>query len=136
MALNIIILSAGITDLTTALALTKQLPSPKPKIKILELRSAPLTIGGAVNLTPKALRYLDHLAVHEIILANDMGADCKTIELFDLYSGTKSSELDSRGEDENGIGKDENKKYFASRVMSPNCRKLCSQMLKNKQISR
>lgn len=117
MAPQIIILGAGITGLATALALHKYLPSPKPRITIYEIRASPSTIGGAVNLTPKALRYLDHLGVYQIFEDKKVGAECRTIELFDLYSGTKYAEVDFRGADGNGIGKGEGKKFFSRRVM-------------------
>lgn len=116
MPLNIIILGAGIAGLTSALALRKHLPSPKPKITVYEIRQAPSTIGGAVNLTPKALRYLDHVGVLEIMLSKEIGAECKVIDLFDLYSGKKYSEVDFGGPDGKGIGKTDDQKYFARRV--------------------
>lgn len=115
--MHIIIMGAGITGLTTALALRKHIPDLKPRITIIEVRSAPSTIGGAVNLTPKALRYLDYLGVHDIIVSKDLGAECKTIELFDLYSAAKYSEVDFQGPEGRGIGREEGKKFFARRVM-------------------
>jgi salicylate hydroxylase len=59
--LQILILGGGIAGLTTALSLTKFSPSPPPTITIFEIRPEPATIGGAVNLTPNALRLLSHL---------------------------------------------------------------------------
>ncbi|KAK4501930.1 hypothetical protein PRZ48_007740 [Zasmidium cellare] len=117
MALQIVIIGAGITGLSSAIALKKYLPDPKPIITIVETRSAPSTIGGAVNLTPKALRYLDHLGVLEVLHAEGAGAECRAIELFDLYTGSKTADLDFRGRDGDGIGKTGSKKYFAMRVM-------------------
>ena len=116
MAIHIMILGAGITGLTSALALSDNLLDTVAKITIFEIRSTPATIGGAVNLTPKALRYLDHLGVHDVILQNGFGARCTTIELFDLYSGSKYAELDFRGAIGKGIGTP-GKEHFSRRVM-------------------
>ena len=113
MVLSISILGAGISGLTSALPLQKHLPAPKPDITTYELRDAPSTIGGAVNLTPKALRYLDHLGLN----ARQLGVECKTIELFDLYTGAKYAEVDFQGQSGNGIGNDESKCFFSARVM-------------------
>ena len=117
MPLHVIILGAGITGLTSALALHRFLPEPKPKITVYEIRATPSTIGGAVNLTPKALRYLDYLGVLDILKSKGQGAECKTIEIFDIYSGKKAAELDFRGPEGRGIGKEKGKEYFARRVM-------------------
>lgn len=113
MVLDIGILGAGITGLSSALALLKYLPSPGPKITVYEIRGAPSTIGGAVNLTPKALRYLHHLGID----SRKLGAECRKIELFDLYSGTKYSDLDFQGPEGQGIGHDDANKFFSARVM-------------------
>lgn len=117
MPLRVVIIGAGITGLSSAIALNKYSPSPKPTITIVEIRSAPSTIGGAVNLTPKALRYLDHLGVLKILQDEGAGAECKSIELFDLYTGSKTAELDFKGRDGDGIGRKGSKKYFAMRIM-------------------
>ena len=117
MALNIVVLGSGIAGLSSALALSKNLPSPTPSITIYEVRDALSDIGGAVNLTPKALRYLDHLGVLDILHAKGLGAECKTIEIYDLYSGNKYAEVDFRGPYGNGIGKPGSKEYLAMRVM-------------------
>lgn len=60
---HIVIVGAGPAGLSTALALVKQPPvSSSPlHITVLELRDGVQTLGGAVNLTPLALRYLDWL---------------------------------------------------------------------------
>jgi len=89
MAIHIMILGAGITGLTSALALSDNLLDTLAKITIFEVRSAPATIGGAVNLTPKALRYLDHLGVHDIILQNGFGAR----SLLDLLKEQNDTEI-------------------------------------------
>lgn len=55
-----IIIGGGITGIATALALTKH---NHISCSVFEIRSSPATIGGAINLTPNALRYLEHLGV-------------------------------------------------------------------------
>jgi salicylate hydroxylase len=104
--LNIIILGGGIAGLTTALALTKYTPAshPPPNIDIYEIRPQPATIGGAVNLTPNALRLLAHLGALDEIRARKYGKECLAVEVFDLYSGSKLAESSFRGPDGKGLG--------------------------------
>jgi len=111
--LRVIILGGGIAGLTTALALTKFAPAGKvPKIDIYEIRPVPATIGGAVNLTPNALRMLDHLGALPIIRENDYGRTIDYLEIFDVYSG-KLAESDFKGPEGKGIG---NPPYKALRI--------------------
>src|ERR1700753_4224355 len=102
--LQVLILGGGIAGLTTALALTKFAPAGKvPKIQIFEIRPVPATIGGAVNLTPNALRLLDHLGALPVIRENDYGMTINAVEIFDLYSG-KLAESSFRGPNGDVIG--------------------------------
>ncbi|KAK8104812.1 uncharacterized protein PG998_011845 [Apiospora kogelbergensis] len=102
--LDIIILGGGIAGLTTALALTKFAPRDAvPRIHIFEIRPVPATIGGAVNLTPNALRMLNHLGVYELIRERNYGKDIDELEVFDLHS-TKLAVSDFRGPEGKGIG--------------------------------
>ncbi len=111
--LRIIILGGGISGLTTALALTKFAPPGKvPSIEIFEIRPELATIGGAVNLTPNALRLLDHLGALPIIRERDYGRTIDYLEVFDVYSG-KLAESDFSGPDGKGIG---NPPYKALRI--------------------
>jgi salicylate hydroxylase len=111
--LNIIILGGGIAGLTTALALTKFAPEGQiPRIQIFEIRPVPATIGGAVNLTPNALRLLDHLGALQIIRDNDYGRTIDYLEVFDIYS-TRLATSDFSGPEGNGIG---NPPYKALRI--------------------
>jgi salicylate hydroxylase len=112
LVMDIVILGAGIAGLTTALALRKHLTDPIAAITIYEIRPGPSTIGGAVNLTPKALRYLDYLGID----TKQLGVPCKTIQLYDLYTGQQYAELDFRGDDGNGVGA-VGKKHHAARVL-------------------
>lgn len=104
--LRITILGGGIAGLTTALSLTKFAPpdGPPPLITIYEIRPEPATIGGAVNLTPNALRLLAHLGALQEIQAADYGAPCPAVEVFDLYSGAKIAESSFRGSEGKGLG--------------------------------
>jgi len=101
--LEILILGAGIAGLTTALSLTK-FTSPPPNITIFELRPEPATIGGAVNLTPNALRLLSHLGALDEINAKQYGAECLAVEVFDLYTNKKIAESSFRGPEGKGLG--------------------------------
>lgn len=102
--LDIIILGGGIAGLTTALALTKYAPKGQvPRIRIFEIRPVPATIGGAVNLTPNALRLLDDLGALPIIRERDYGREIDYLEVFDVYS-TRLATSDFSGPDGKGIG--------------------------------
>jgi salicylate hydroxylase len=113
--LRITILGGGIAGLTTALSLTKFAPpdGPPPLITIYEIRPEPATIGGAVNLTPNALRLLAHLGALQEIQAANYGAPCPAVEVFDLYSGTKIAESSFRGSEGKGLGEPP---YMALRI--------------------
>jgi salicylate hydroxylase len=104
--LQILILGGGIAGLTTALSLTKFSPSTSPPatITIFEIRPKPATIGGAVNLTPNALRLLSHLGALSEIRANNSGAECLAVEVFDLYTNRKIAESSFRGPHGKGLG--------------------------------
>ncbi|KAJ8606196.1 hypothetical protein MRB53_041138 [Persea americana] len=77
---------------------------------------APSTIGGAVNLTPKALRYLDYLGVYSLFLSREQGAECRKIDLLDLYTGSKYAEVDFEGTTGRGMGHTEEQRFVARRV--------------------
>ncbi|BCS23067.1 FAD-dependent oxidoreductase [Aspergillus puulaauensis] len=61
MSTHVAIIGAGLSGLTLALALHQQ----SIRCTLYEARSAPLDIGGAVMLSPNALRILDALNVYE-----------------------------------------------------------------------
>jgi salicylate hydroxylase len=112
---EVVILGGGICGLAVALALTKYV-SPPPRINIFELRPEPATIGGAINLTPNALRYLYHLGVLDVIKQEGFGSNVDKIELFSLGTGARLGEIDftdaaNKGE---GFG---NPPYKALRIM-------------------
>lgn len=102
--MDILILGGGVAGLTTALALTKFAPSGQvPNIRIFEIRPEPATMGGAVNLTPNALRLLDHLGALEIIRERKYGETINAVEVFDIYGG-KIAESSFRGPEGKGLG--------------------------------
>ena len=56
------------------------------------------------NLTPNALRLLDHLSALSVIKEKQYGQSIDAVEVFDLYGG-KLAESAFRGPNGNGIGK-------------------------------
>ncbi|KAJ3494964.1 hypothetical protein NLG97_g3730 [Lecanicillium saksenae] len=60
---NVSIIGAGLAGLTLALALHQQ----SIPVTIYESRPAPLNIGGAVMLSPNALKVLDALGIYDIV---------------------------------------------------------------------
>ena len=89
--MHILILGAGPTGLSLALSLLQRPHKDNHTFAIYEARPEPSSIGGAVNLTPTALRYLDSLNVLPKLLA--LGAPVKAIEIFSLHSGCRLSEV-------------------------------------------
>ncbi|KAL6708679.1 hypothetical protein ACN47E_002375 [Coniothyrium glycines] len=104
--IEIVILGGGIAGLTTALSLTKFAPSsqPPPNITLYEIRPEPATIGGAVNLTPNALRLLSHLGALDEIRSRNYGKECLAVEVFDLYTNRKIAESSFAGPEGRGLG--------------------------------
>ena len=91
--LNVLIIGAGASGLASALALhALNIPCT-----VYELRATPSTIGGAINLTPNALRCLDHLGVLQHLQGK--GCTTRSIELFSALSGLKIGELSFRNID-------------------------------------
>ena len=86
---HILILGAGPAGLSAAIALAQLSPPPpatRLRITVLELRSQITTLGGSVNLTPLAMRYLDHLGAGSRVRAR--GIRVSAIELLSLRTGT------------------------------------------------
>jgi 2-polyprenyl-6-methoxyphenol hydroxylase-like FAD-dependent oxidoreductase len=85
--MHIIILGAGPAGLSAALSLAAQsTPSSPIRITLLELRPAPQTIGGAVNLTPLALSYLSSLGV--LARLAGQGGSTRAFDMVSLLTGT------------------------------------------------
>ncbi len=86
MSRTCLIVGGGIAGTAAALALSKIGIS----CTIYELRAIPATIGGAVNLTPNALRLLEDLDVEVF------GCPVDAIEIFSLDTGRKLGEIPFR----------------------------------------
>ena len=101
--MEIVIVGAGIAGTASALALSKWVPKV-PQIKVIELRSSPSTIGGAIGLTPNALRALSALGVMNQIEQKQLGTSIDRIEMFDVYSAGSLGTIDFVGPDGQGVG--------------------------------
>ncbi|KAF2709911.1 FAD/NAD(P)-binding domain-containing protein [Pleomassaria siparia CBS 279.74] len=84
-----IIIGGGITGIAAALVLTKY---NRMTCSIYEIKLEPATIGGAINLTPNALRYLDHLGVLPRLM--HLGCRVKYIEIASLRTGQQLGTMD------------------------------------------
>lgn len=87
------------------MALAKFSPSTAPaNIKVFEIRPEPGVIGGAVNLTPNALRLFDRLDVLPIIKEKHYGMEIDAIEVFSTYAAEQLGESSFAGPDGKGLG--------------------------------
>jgi 2-polyprenyl-6-methoxyphenol hydroxylase-like FAD-dependent oxidoreductase len=103
---NIIIIGAGMCGLASAISIAQAFSSyeAKPRITIYEVRDAPSTFGGPVNLTPKALRCLDKLGVFDELKVMKMGCEVNAIQLFSMRTGGQLAAIDYAGSDGKGLG--------------------------------
>lgn len=85
MSKSCLVIGGGIAGITVALSLAKIGMS----CTIYELRPAPATIGGAINLTPNALRLLEYLDVEVEVY----GCRVDSIEIFSLHTGKRLGEM-------------------------------------------
>jgi 2-polyprenyl-6-methoxyphenol hydroxylase-like FAD-dependent oxidoreductase len=86
---HVLILGGGISGVAAALSIIRD---NQLKCTVFEIRSVLSTIGGAVNLTPNALRYLDHLGVLDKLTTQS--CEVPRIEIYAARTGKKLSELD------------------------------------------
>lgn len=86
---TVTILGGGIAGLSAAIALTK---FNKVEVQVFELRPTIQTIGGAINLTPFAMRYLDHLGVLDKLLP--VSAEVPRIRIFSHRTGKELGVMD------------------------------------------
>jgi 2-polyprenyl-6-methoxyphenol hydroxylase-like FAD-dependent oxidoreductase len=91
-----IIIGGGVAGPASALALSKM----GVVCTIYELRESAATIGGAINLTPNALRVLDHFGILE--QAMKLGCPCEKIEVFSVATGKRLGELPFGSEEIHG----------------------------------
>ena len=82
-----IIIGGGVAGPAAALSLTRA----GVKCTVYELRDGPATIGGAINLTPNALRFLDYVGILEDALK--LGCPTEVIEIFSVASGKRLGDL-------------------------------------------
>ncbi|KAK9793627.1 hypothetical protein AB5N19_04097 [Seiridium cardinale] len=84
--IDILIIGAGPAGLSAAIALSKiSTPENPLHITVLELRSSIQTIGGAVNMTPLALRYFDYLGAGARL--RPRGHNVASIDIRSLRNG-------------------------------------------------
>ncbi|EGX42962.1 hypothetical protein AOL_s00215g911 [Orbilia oligospora ATCC 24927] len=79
---HVLIVGAGSAGLAAAVLLHKTLTTHSLpfRISIFELRSGPSTLGGAINLTPNAVKLLDHIGILKDL--KNSGCSVKTIEII------------------------------------------------------
>lgn len=85
---HVIIIGGGIAGVAAALVLTHH---NRITCSIFEIRSEPATIGGSINLTPNALRYLEHLGV--LSRLKPKGCEVKYIDVLSLRTGGRLGEI-------------------------------------------
>ncbi|KAJ6265070.1 6-hydroxynicotinate 3-monooxygenase [Drechslerella dactyloides] len=83
---HVLIIGAGTSGLASAILLHRTLTARSVpfQISVFELRSGPATLGGAVNVTPNAVKLLDHLGVLKPL--EIAGCTVKTIEIISSRS--------------------------------------------------
>ncbi|KAL4891080.1 hypothetical protein BDV59DRAFT_209246 [Aspergillus ambiguus] len=103
---HVIIIGGGISGLASAIALSHVFTGRDnpPKITVYELRDVPSTLGGPVNLTPKALRCLDMLGVLAELKRMKAGCEVDSIQIFSLRTGNEIGTIDYAGRDGTGFG--------------------------------
>lgn len=87
---DIIILGAGPCGLSTAIALAKI--TPTPRITIIELRREPQPMGGTINMTPLAIRYLDYLGAGQRLRDRSI-ALVDGVDMISLRTGWKMGNI-------------------------------------------
>lgn len=102
---KIIIIGGGMCGIASAIAIAQAFSSHEvqPQITVYELRDAPSTFGGPVNLTPKALRCLDKLGVFEEMKRMRFGCEVDAIQIFSMRTASEIASIDYTG-DGSGFG--------------------------------
>ncbi|KAK4153249.1 hypothetical protein C8A00DRAFT_15506 [Chaetomidium leptoderma] len=90
--MHVIVMGAGPAGLAAALALHQQSTDSSPiRVTVLELRPSIQTLGGSVNLTPLAMRYLDGLGVGQHL--RPLGMQVSHIEMMSHRTGSSLGQL-------------------------------------------
>ncbi|KAH8666819.1 hypothetical protein BX600DRAFT_436200 [Xylariales sp. PMI_506] len=92
-ALHVLILGAGPCGLSTAIALSQASTAAHPlRVTVIEIRGDPQgAAGGAVNLTPLALRYLDQLGAGSRVRARACRIDA--VDVVSMRTGRRLGSL-------------------------------------------
>ncbi|OKL62621.1 hypothetical protein UA08_01244 [Talaromyces atroroseus] len=122
---DILIIGSGLSGLSAALSFSYYLSPriPDLRITVFELHSVPSTTGGAIGLSPTALRHFDHLGILDELAryGPDSGVDVDAIEMFSARTGKSLSQVDFSGKDGVGYGDGpDTKTYKGRRVMRIN----------------
>ena len=112
---KILIIGGGAAGIASAIAISKAF-STQLEITVFELRNQPGDIGGAVNLTPNALRCLDFLGVLDVLKTRKVGCEIKSIQVFSLHTGASLGTIDYNG-DGNGFGGYRGRRVMRSELM-------------------
>lgn len=99
---KILIIGGGVAGIASAIAISKAF-STQLEITVFEIRDQPGNIGGAVNLTPNAVRCLDLLGVLDVLQTRKVGCEIRSIQLFSLHTSASLGIIDYDG-DGNGFG--------------------------------
>jgi 2-polyprenyl-6-methoxyphenol hydroxylase-like FAD-dependent oxidoreductase len=103
--LRVIVLGAGPSGLSTAIAFSKISTTANPiKITVIEIRPCPQTIGGSINLTPLALRYIDFLGAGSRLRARAHKVAC--LDVISLRSGKRLGTLWEGADDARALRSD------------------------------
>jgi 2-polyprenyl-6-methoxyphenol hydroxylase-like FAD-dependent oxidoreductase len=115
---HIVVIGGGISGLCSALALSRHVPDLR--ITVFERHPVPSTSGGAISLSPVALRHLDYLGVLPQLdsLGCEAGAEVDAIEVFSIRSGKPLGSLDFAGSQKQGYATPSDcRRYKGRRVM-------------------
>lgn len=100
---RIIIIGAGISGLSAALALSTFV-DPPPHITLCEARQSLPSLGGAINITPNGQRYLAALGALSLIRTDGAGADVHSVDIYALDSGRNLGSIAFSETDGAGFG--------------------------------